>query len=346
MERDGAGRKARLLAAIGDMRQVAGFQRLELTEGKGKGNEVIHVRNGSGLTFQIAVSRAFDIGLCELHGLPLSWMSHCGPVTPHRYEPEGTEWNRSFEGGLLATCGLQTIGRPSVDRGIAYGQHGRISSEPAEVLQTEALWRGNEYELVFRGKMAESKATEEHVTLVRTIRTRLGDNTIELHDVVTNETYRPVEHAIMYHFNFGWPLVSETTRIHIPSTARRCLLGDDGDRWPRFGAPTESAEPVVVLHERLKAEEGTVSVVIENEVECFGGKRTLRAAIDYPDGMLPCLTQWKHERAGIRALGIEPGNVSTEGRAVHRSRGSMPQLAPWESREYRFRLRLELGEGR
>jgi hypothetical protein len=342
----GLSTKEQVLERVGDMRQLAGFQRMVLAEGKGSGNEVIQVRNGSGLQFQVSVSRAFDIGLCELHGIPLSWMSHTGPVAPAYYEKDGTEWGLGFEGGLLATCGLSTIGKPSVDEGVAYGQHGRISYTPAELLQSESRWGEQGYETVLRGKVKEVKALEQHVVLERTITTSLGRNRIVISDKITNEWHKPTEHLIMYHFNFGYPLVSETCEIRLPDSRKRWINGEgptaDADR---YDAPSADARPTVMLHEDLHSEDGLIELGIRNEVIHNGAGKRLQLSMRYSKAACPFLTQWKYPAEGIYVLGLEPGNATTEGRRVHREKGTMPYLQPYESKRYEFTLDYQLTDG-
>jgi hypothetical protein len=325
------------------MRQLAGYQRFELLEGKGKGNEVIHVRNGSGLSFYIHVSRGFDLGQCEIHGIPIAWMSPTGPVAPSYYDKEGSEWDRSFEGGLLATCGLSSIGRPSVDEGIAYGQHGRISSIPAYLQRSEAYWDNEKYTLEFVGRLSETKALGENLTMKRTIRTVMGSNQIDIHDVVTNETSTPVEHLYMYHMNFGYPLVSETMKIRIPSGSRRWIRNPGTALQAEQYAPvSKEALPSVLLHEHWEGASDTLELGLENRVRYGDTEALLKATIRYPRAAFPYLTQWRHERSGIRVLGIEPCNQTTEGRAHHREHGTLPCLQPWESKEYRMSIRFDL----
>lgn len=339
-------RKIDWLRRTGSMHQVAGFQKVTIAEGKGKGNEIIQVRNGSGLTFHISVDRAFDISLCEFQGIPIHWASPTGPVAPAYYDKDGREWNRSFEGGLLTTCGLTSMGKPSVDQGVPFGQHGRISSTPAHVLSAQAAWEGDEYELLFRGVVRESSALAENVTLERTIRTRMGSNAIEIVDRITNEAFQPVEHMLLYHFNFGYPLISETASILIPDARRRWIAGSGPvAHWDRFDEPTDDAEPTVMLHELAGSPESRVNVFIENKVLQNGTIKRLKAALGFDPEALPCLTQWKHAGSGRYVMGIEPCNVSTEGRGAHRESGTLPFLAPLETKEYRLQLAFELLEG-
>lgn len=339
--------KQELLQQLGDMRQVAGFQRVTLMDGRGKGNEVIHVRNGSGLQFQIAVSRGFDIGLCEFYGMPISWISHTGPVAPYFYEKDGVEWGRGWEGGLLTTCGLTYMGKPSIDQGQQLGQHGRISYSPVEILQMEGRWVDQNYEMIFRGKAHESKALEENITLERTIITRLGENRLYIKDVVANEAHQPVEHMILHHFNFGYPLISETSKIHIPNGDKRWINGEGQIKdWDSYPYPNSTAKPSVMVHENLETTNGRVHVGIENKVIHNGAEKKVIVRLNYPYEASPFLTQWKYPAHGINVLGIEPCNVTTEGRGVHRERGTLPFLAAGEQKEYCYTLDFELKEGR
>jgi hypothetical protein len=341
----GTNGKRELLERVGDLRQIAGYQRLSLSEGKGTGNEIIQVRNGSGLFFQISLSRGFDIGYLEYQGIPISWMSQTGPVAPSYYDKESDEWNRSFEGGMLATCGLSTMGKPSVDQGKAFGQHGRISSTPAELLQSEGYWTEDGYELIFRGKVREAKALEEHLTLHRTVRTRLGESRITIEDAITNEAFLPAEHLVLYHFNFGFPLISESCRIFLPASRKKWIKGEGPEgSWERFGPPTVQAEPTVLAHELLCQEGDTVIIRISNNIRHNQRTKQLMVQLRYTAAACPFLTQWKHERSGAYVLGIEPGNATTEGRGVHRVRGTLPYLQPGETKRYSFELQFDLQE--
>ncbi|HEY4386167.1 MAG TPA: aldose 1-epimerase family protein [Ktedonobacteraceae bacterium] len=328
---------------IGNIRQIAGYQRVQLQEGRGKGNEVLLVRNGSGLSFQISLSRAFDIGLCELYGIPISWMSAAGPVSPHFYEKDGREWSRSFEGGLLATCGLTYMGKPNVDEGEALGLHGRISSTPAELLRSETVQTNDGYACEFRGRVRQSSASGENIALLRTIRTIPGSNRISIVDEITNEAFKPVEHMVLYHFNFGFPLVSETCHISIPEAQRRQWIQGNGpiEGWDRFPEPSD-AGPTVLLHEGVQDEHGRVQLAVENQIIFNGQKKRMQVGIRYPHESCPFLTQWRNPASGGYVLGLEPGNASTEGRATHRQRGTLPRLQAQETRRYEFTLDFSL----
>ena len=55
----------------------------------------------------------------------------------------------------------------------------------------------------------------ENLVLRRCISTNLGSNRIRIEDIITNEGFDPAPHMLLYHFNLGFPLVSENTHLHL-----------------------------------------------------------------------------------------------------------------------------------
>ena len=49
--------------------------------------------------------------------------------------------------------------------------------------------------------------------LKRTISATLGEATLRIHDEVINKANTAAPHMLLYHFNFGWPIVDEGTDI-------------------------------------------------------------------------------------------------------------------------------------
>jgi hypothetical protein len=127
-----------LIRYTGHMDQLAGFRLLEGADGVERGSRVLQVWTGSGLAFNILPDRAMDISACHYKGMSLTWRSATGDAHPAFYEPGGAGWLRTFQGGMLVTCGLDTFGPPAWEGTEQLGQHGRISNLPArEVDQME-----------------------------------------------------------------------------------------------------------------------------------------------------------------------------------------------------------------
>ncbi|WP_407267780.1 aldose 1-epimerase family protein [Radiobacillus sp. PE A8.2] len=329
---------------LGDLRQIASIECMEVMEASGIKNQIIQVRNGIGLRFEINVSRGFDIGLCELHGIPISWVSSTGRVAPFFYEKEGNEWNRGFEGGLLTTCGLQQAGKPSVDEEQSFGQHGRVSWIPATVLQTEVKWENDTYIMICKGKVVESKAGGEKLVLERSIITYVDKNRIEVSDRVVNEQFHDQPHMILYHWNFGYPLIDENTVISELKSDKQLINGNDSHYLETMGMPkvSQDAKPSLILHENIYTHDDNIRINMKNNIRLLNELKTLEVEISYDKNQCPYLSHWRNSKKGMNVMSFEPGNVSTKGRKFHRENGSLPTLSFGEERTYDFTIEFKI----
>jgi hypothetical protein len=330
--------KAELLSRVGQMEQLAGIRLVEAGEGKARGCRLLDVWTGSGLRFQVNADRALDFCYCEFQGLPLAWRSPAGDVHPSYYEPEGLGWLRTFSGGLLTTCGLDQFGLPSEDGGKAYGLHGRVSNLPATQVNHRAYWNGDEYQLQISGEIRQAALFAENLVLRRIISTSLGSNRIRIDDVVTNEGFERSPHMLLYHFNLGFPLVSESTCLHLTSdeTLARDEVALPGlPDWNRFQAPTPGYQEQVFIHRPSSDQAGRTTIELHNPKVGIG----LRW--QYATDTLPYLMEWKMMGEGAYVVGIEPANCDgLGGRAATRAKGALPMLEPGESRAYHITLEV------
>ncbi len=335
-----------LLARTGRIEQIAGVRRYRLTEGFEAGSEQIQVRTGAGLAYTVSPSRALDISLAEFGGAPISWLSSAGDVHPAYYDADSAGWLRTAAGGLLMTCGLSYVGAPGQDNGQEHGLHGRIHHSPARQVSTSASWDGDQYLMKVSGIAEETALFGDSWRLTRTIRSQLGHNWIELSDVVENAGFAPADHMILYHFNFGFPLLSEETTIDFPS--RTVVPRDKGtpvEGYDRWQAPDATYQERVYYHKDFDSE--AAAVTIRNpRFPLAGGSGTipLDVRLSWSTAQLPRLVQWKMAGAGAHVLGIEPANCYVEGRAVERARGTLVTLEPGETRRYDLRLELFTSE--
>jgi hypothetical protein len=208
--------------SVGSMAQIAGIRLVELADGKARGMRAAHVFTGSGFRFQVLLDRAMDIGAAEFMGKPLPWL-HPALGTPEQFEPQGLGWLRTFGGGLVTTCGLTHVGGPEDEGREHFGLHGRISHIPAENLRVWQEWRGEDYVLAIEGQTRQTVLFGENLLLTRKISTRLGANALVIEDTVRNDGFRATPLMILYHCNFGFPVVSADSELVI----------DDDSVYPR-----------------------------------------------------------------------------------------------------------------
>ena len=327
-----------LLRRVGHLDQIAGIKPVEAIDGRERGSRMFQVWTGSGLEFTVVAERALDITACRYKGVPLAWHSSVGVTHPAFYEPESLGWLRSFPGGLLATCGLDQFGAPSSDAGEDLGLHGRVSNLPARAVGYRTEWAEEEYRLEITGEVRQTRVFGENLVLQRHISTRLGTSAIRIEDVITNEGFARQPHMVLYHFNLGFPLVSEDTRLNLEAdeTVPRDADAEAGlGEWHTFHAPTAGYQEQVFRHAPSADGEGKAHVELANPALGLGLRWT------YDRASLPVLFEWKQMGEGVYVVGIEPGNCSgVEGRAVARQRDDLPHLEPGESRRYAIEVEV------
>ena len=141
-------------------------------------------------------------------------------------------------GGLLTTCGLTQVGAPGEDGDEVLGVHGRISHLPAESVNIHEAWQDEEYVIKIEGTLKETSLYAENLVLRRTITTKMGETRFWIHDSIRNEGYNETPFMVLYHVNFGYPVVSNGDHYdgrEIP----------DHDTRPEFEEPAIWWTPVI-----------------------------------------------------------------------------------------------------
>lgn len=195
--------RTEVLARVGDVSQLGGLVPAVLSDGMANGVRVIDVRSPGGISFVVITDRGLDIGRAEYLGVPLAWRSAVGEVAPAFADQHGLGWLDVFGGGLLTTCGLSTVGQPSVDVGRSFGLHGRVSTLPAQAVRASGEWLEDEYVITIEGCVREASALGPALEMRRRITTTLGRPQLRVEDVVTNLGATATPHMFRYHCNFG-----------------------------------------------------------------------------------------------------------------------------------------------
>jgi len=330
--------RAELLERVGDIGQIAGVRFGQLEDGFERGVRTLDFRTGSGFAFTVLPDRGMDIGQAVVGTAPLTWQSATTHVGPAFYEPEGTGWLRGFAGGLLASCGLTTYGSPGMDDDQALGLHGRASYTPATHVAYGGEWQGDEYEIWGSGQLREAAVFGENLLLRRRVSARLGESRVVVEDVITNAGYKTTPFMLMYHCNFGFPLVSEDTELLVNSsvTPRDDQAAQGLGDHRHFQPPTPEYRPQVFYHRLAANTEGTAQAALVNRR--FASGAGLGVVLRYRLDELPCLVQWKMMGQGTYVCGLEPGTNWVGGRAKERAEGRLRHLEPGETRTFHLEI--------
>ncbi|HET7385292.1 MAG TPA: aldose 1-epimerase family protein [Nocardioidaceae bacterium] len=318
-----------VLPRVGALDQVARIDSLVDTDGLARGMRRLRVITGGGLEFDVLPDRGLDIGQAWFEGLPLAWVSSIGSAAPSFYEPEGRGFLRTFGGGLLATCGLDSFGPPVSDEDGVVGMHGRVGQIPTRLTRAESGREGTRIE----GTVRQSAVFAENLVLRRQISAECGANSVLIDDTVTNEGANSSAHMVLYHFNLGWPLLDEGAEFEVPGASAsprdadaQAGLGHELD----FGAPQPDFREQVFLYRNTRG-----------IARLTNRTRGLRFTLRFSES-LPALFEWKMTATQHYVVGVEPANTPVIlGRRAARKAGQLPRLASGESVSYRLSVEVE-----
>ncbi|TAG19862.1 MAG: DUF4432 family protein [Cytophagia bacterium] len=323
---------------IGNVAQLGGIETSILDNGAGRGTRIAWINTGTGLRYKVVIDRGMDIMEAFFNQHSLAWLSHVGSTAPQPMSDQGIDWLRTFGGGLITTCGLSNAGSPSGTHGL----HGKISNIPAEIetiVQPDPLMGKMDFSLT--GIMKESTVFGPCLELRRTISGTLGQATIKIKDEVSNRGNRPVPLMLLYHINFGWPLVDEGAEIlwegnwqprFGPEKAQIFKKGNDFKTCP---APLED-------HLGTGEEVAFIDPTADENGRCMCGINNanlgLTAKVFFQKNQLPHLTNWQHWGKNEYVTGLEPGTNPPIGQAAAQAQNQLIFLKPNETRVFELEI--------
>ncbi|MCY7350430.1 MAG: aldose 1-epimerase family protein [Cytophagaceae bacterium] len=322
--------------------QLGGIETAVLDNGAGRGTRIAWINTGTGLRYKVVLDRAMDIADAFYNQHSLAWLSQSGITSPQPFTDRGLDWLRTFNGGLLTTCGLTHVGGPEQDAFGERGIHGQISNLPAEIesiIQPDPVRGKLDFSLT--GRMRETKVFGPSLELKRTISGTLGQPTIRIHDEVFNRANTPAPHMLLYHFNFGWPLVDEGTQLVWQGDWQAREGGINSNIFRESHGFRTCPAPMDEHNgtgEAVAFIDATPDVSGQCTAGLYNAKLGIAVALRFQKAQLPWLTNWQHWGDGEYVTGIEPGTHPPIGQTAARQQQSLLFLQPGESRTYEVRL--------
>lgn len=280
---------------IANLAQIAGVTRYTYTEGREKGLDVIDCNNGK-IRFLLNVNKACDIMQLYHKGQNVSFVSKNG------FMQRDLPFANRFEGGMLYTCGLNSVG----DRA-GYEIHGTIHNTASQILRAECSEDGIVVEAIIR----DTQFGGRKLALKRKISSAIGSDSITLEDKVVNEGFRDENYCLLYHVNLGYPMLDEGAKI--VADAEKCeprtpWSGKNMDTVYEVSAPVADMEETCYF---LTLKTPEASLVNEK----IGKKFT----ISYSGNTLPHFLEWKNMASGDYAVGLEPSTTELDEGRFHYS---------------------------
>ncbi|MEN6384949.1 MAG: aldose 1-epimerase family protein [Phycisphaerales bacterium] len=322
--------------------QLGGIETSVLDNGPGRNVRIAWINTGTGLRYKVAIDRAMDIIDAFFNQHSLAWLSCNGITQPQPDYSHGIEWLSNFPGGLLTTCGLSHTGGPESDEFGKRGQHGKISNIPAtlESIVQPDIVAGN-LNMSITGIAKESKVFGPNLEIRRTIASTLGSSEIRISDKVTNRGNTSVPHMILYHCNFGWPLIDDKTKIIWKGVCQSRGLEMDNEIFNDKQNYKLCRNPMK-SHNAGGESCGFIDVKADKKGMCkiglYNSKLNLAVAMEYNKKQLPCLTNWQHWGLGEYVCALEPGTNPPIGQKKARELDQLIYLEPGECRKYELKI--------
>ena len=266
---------------ISNFAQVASLRRYTLTEGRGRGLDVIDCDTGK-LRFLLNVSKALDVMQVYHGGQNVSFLSK------NAFTAAELPFIRRFEGGMVYTCGLDSAGRRE-----GYELHGSLHNTPAEILRAECGEAGIVVEAVIR----DTALFGRNLVFKRRITTPYGSETLYINDTIVNEGYQEGDYCVLYHINLGYPLLD----------AGAVIEGEITERFPCTELAKNTVDKALIIEEADYPDETCYYLTVgKPEISLINKQKGKKFTVCYSKDTLPEFLMWKSMVAGDYALGLEP----------------------------------------
>jgi hypothetical protein len=301
--------------------------------GRQEGVQVIEVDNGA-MTFTIVPTRGFEVWKAQAGSLRLGWDSPVKEIIHPSYirltDNGGQGWVAGF-GGLMVRGGLASFGSPVQDGAQQLTLHGHVDYIPAHYVSVR-------YEaapvprLVFRGVVDDVQTFGPQLRLTSEISTPIGKPEIIFDDQITNLSDVPQEMQLLYHTNFGTPLLGAGAEFiapvkHVAPMNKASAAGGLKD-WNRYSGPHSPPYAAQVFNLQLH---GDANGLTKAMLKAPDGSKGVLMSFDIKG--LPYMSLWKNEitpKAGY-VTGLEPGTGFPNPRPVERAAHRVPVLKGGES---------------
>jgi len=315
----------------------------KLCGGKQAGVDVIEVNNGR-LSFIVVPTRGMSVLKVEDGDVRLGWDSPVKEVVHPQFinlaSRGGLGWLEGFNEWLVR-CGLEWAGHPGHDKfrnhagdevEVDLTLHGKIGNIPASEVEV-SIEAGSPPRIHIRGLVEERMFHGVQLSVWTDISTELGSNSFRIDDAVANDAPRAQEFQIIYHANFGPPLLEQGSRFvgaveKVDSFNARAAENLTG--YGEYAGPQPGCGEQVYCLKPLADADGRTEQLLHNAAGDRG------VSLNFPVAQLPCLTLWKNLASPAEGYvtGIEPGTGFPYTRRIEREAGRVPKLAANEPRHF------------
>lgn len=298
--------------------------------GKQEGSTLIEIETDA-LCVTLVPTRGMSVLDARSGDVELGWSSPVDEIVHPSFinltQRGGVGWLDGFN-ELLVRCGYEWTGHPSQEGEALYTLHGRSGTTPAStvVVQVE---KQAPHRIIVHGLVKEKTFKFVDLEVWTSLTVTPGAASFAIHDCVTNQADYAREIEVIYHANYGPPLLGDGACVLAP-VVEVSPFNEQADpglaTWDRYGPPAAGFGEMLFNCELIADAKGnTLAALIDSS-------RTRGVAMRYRLDQMPAFTLWKNTdtlKEGY-VTGLEPGTNHPYPRAVERQCGRVRKLQPKE----------------
>ncbi len=312
------------------------IEKKRLHGGKQFGVDVLVIDNGI-LEVTLIPTRGMGIFDVKMDGERiLGWDSPVKEiVNPAFIELEsrnGLGWLDGFN-EMLVRCGYEWTGHPGVDdNGQLLSLHGRVQNTPASTVKV-IIDDNPPHRIRVQGTVSERTFKKAELVTHTELSILPSSNSFSLHDKLTNMSDYDDEYQIIYHSNFGRPILEKGAKFSaaVKEVSPFNNYAKAGlDSWQTYQGPTKGYDEMVFNLKPIGDDSGQSLAVLHNKKSDKG------VALSYNVEQLPVLTLWKNTDTYKQGYvtGIEPGTSYAYNTKYQRPLGLVPTIRAGESKYF------------
>jgi hypothetical protein len=328
-------------------------RKLTLHGGKQEGVDVIIVDNGK-LQFTVVPTRGMSVLSVTSGDVRLGWDSPVKEVVHPRHinlqSRGGLGWLEGFNEWMVR-CGLESNGHPGPDKFINnvgdvatmdLTLHGKIGNIPASEVEV-VVDAAPPHRIRLRGRVDERMFNGPKLELQTEISTEPGSSSFRIADEITNHGAAAQEFEILYHSNYGRPLLEEGATFLAPVarvTPFNELAAREVAHYAAYAGPTPGYVERVYCIYPIADQDGRTLIALQNKA------RDRAVSLSFLVDDLPFVTLWKNtnDEAEGYVTGLEPGTNFPNNRRIERKYDRVPKLAAGESHSATIDFTIHTGK--
>jgi hypothetical protein len=294
--------------------------------GKQEGSTLIGVDAGE-LSVTVIPTRGMNIHKAQYRGIEHGWASPVDEIVHPAYMRLDERGGLGFLDGfneMMARCGYEWSGHPCTEDSRLYSLHGRASSTPASRVTID-VERTAPHRIRITGLLKEKTFKFCNFEIAAELIVVPGEAGFHVRDRLTNRADYATPYQIIYHTNFGRPLLGEGSRFLAP-VKRLAPIDERAQQgvptWQTYAGPTRGFDEEVFICELHGDAAAQTLAALVNPASDKG------VALRFNLDELPFFTLWKNtdtERQGY-VTGLEPCSNPPYSRTVEKQTGRLKSL--------------------